>query len=69
MRWLMLRSPHIEPMPVEWEKIAGPYFRNAVATLRTNGRAAEMVVECAEGGTDPVLKPVVTVPLTRGNPG
>jgi hypothetical protein len=70
MRWLMLRSPHIEPMPVEWEKIAGPYFGNAVATLRTAGRVAELVVERADGDDDaPELKPLVTLPLTRGNPG
>ncbi len=63
LRWWMLRSPHIEPLPVEWEKIAGPYFGNAVATLRTSGRHAEMVVERAEGGDEPRLVPLVTVPL------
>jgi phosphodiesterase/alkaline phosphatase D-like protein len=64
LRWWMFRSPHIEPLPVEWDKVAGPYFGNAVATLRTNGRSAEMVVEQAEGGTRPRLVPLTTVPLT-----
>lgn len=64
IRWWMFRSPQIEPMPVEWDKVAGPYFGNAVATLRTTGRRAEMVVECADGGADPTLSPVATVPLT-----
>ena len=32
-------------MPVDWQKITGPYFGNMVATLRTSGRKAEMVME------------------------
>jgi phosphodiesterase/alkaline phosphatase D-like protein len=64
LRWWMFRSPHIGPMPVEWDKVAGPYFGNAVATLRVTGRDATMVVEQAEGGDDPRLVPVTTVPLT-----
>ena len=67
IRWWMFRSPHIEPMPVEWDKISGPYFGNAIATLRTNGRKAEMVIERAAGGAHPKLVPVDTVPLV-GHP-
>jgi phosphodiesterase/alkaline phosphatase D-like protein len=63
LRWWMFRSPHIDPLPVEWDKIAGPYFGNAVATLRTSGRSAEMVVELADGGDRPRLTPITTVPL------
>jgi phosphodiesterase/alkaline phosphatase D-like protein len=69
VRWWMFRSPHIEPMPVEWEKVTGPYFGNAVATLRTTGRDAEMVVELAEGGANPRLVPMTTVSLTDPPPG
>jgi hypothetical protein len=66
LKWWMLRSPHIEPLPVEWDKVVGPYFGNAIATLRMAGREARMVVERAEGGRDePVLKPLATLPLTR----
>jgi phosphodiesterase/alkaline phosphatase D-like protein len=64
LRWWMLRSPHIDPLPVEWDKVAGPYFGNAVATLRTNARAATLVVERAEGGPEPTLTPLTTLPLT-----
>ncbi|HEX2134187.1 MAG TPA: alkaline phosphatase D family protein [Actinophytocola sp.] len=65
-RWLMLRSPHIDPMPVNWNKVSGPYFGNAIAALRTDGRYAEMVVERAEGGRDtPRLEPLTTVVLAH----
>lgn len=69
LRWLMARSPHIDPLPVEWTKVSGPYFGNAVATLRTAGRKAELVVERAENGAGngagkPRLVPLTTVVLT-----
>ncbi|HEX6357161.1 MAG TPA: alkaline phosphatase D family protein [Actinophytocola sp.] len=59
-RWWAHRNS--EPQPVEWEKICGPYIGNMVATLRTNGRTAEMVMELAK--TDTELVPLATVPLT-----
>jgi hypothetical protein len=66
LRWRMLRSPHIDPMPVEWDKISGPFFGNAIASLRTSGTKAEMVVERAEGGDDhPHLVPLTTVSLAE----
>ncbi|HEY7595438.1 MAG TPA: alkaline phosphatase D family protein [Actinophytocola sp.] len=65
-RW-MYRSPQINPLPVEWDKLSGPYFGNAIATLRTSGRRAEMVVERADGGADdPHLVPLPTLTLTEG---
>jgi hypothetical protein len=60
MRRLMHRT--VEPQPVEWEKVCGPYLGNMVATLRTSGQAAEMVMERARTDTD--LVPIATVPLT-----
>ncbi|MPZ79452.1 MAG: hypothetical protein GEV28_03260 [Actinophytocola sp.] len=66
LRRLMFRSPHIDPLPVEWRTVSGPYFGNAIATLRTNGRKAEMVVERAEPG--PRLVPLTTVALTDRRP-
>jgi phosphodiesterase/alkaline phosphatase D-like protein len=65
-RWAK-RSPDINPLPVEWDKVAGPYFGNAVATLRTSGRRAEMVVERAEGEPETArLVPLSTITLTEG---
>jgi hypothetical protein len=59
LRWWSRRS--VEPMPVAWEKIAGPYLGNMVATLTISDRAAEMVMERADGDT--ALVRVATVPL------
>jgi hypothetical protein len=68
LRWLAFRSRHIEPMPVKWRKVSGPYFGNAIAVLRTRGRRAEMVVERAEAVPDgpPRLDRLATVTLTEG---
>ncbi|WP_018684205.1 alkaline phosphatase D family protein [Actinokineospora enzanensis] len=67
LRWWMYRSPEIRPLPVDWRKIAGPYFGNAVATLRVRGRRADLVVECADTGADgPYLRPLPAVGLTVG---
>ncbi|WP_424184620.1 alkaline phosphatase D family protein [Actinokineospora sp. G85] len=64
-RWWMSRNPAIEPLPVAWEKTAGPYFGNAVATLRVRGRRADVVIEKAGSGADgPFLTPLPTIPLT-----
>ncbi len=65
----MFRNPEINPLPVSWSKVAGPYFGNAVATLRVRGRNADMVVECAdsdEGG--PYLRPLPPIPLAGSSP-
>ncbi|OLR89425.1 alkaline phosphatase D family protein [Actinokineospora bangkokensis] len=63
-RW-MLRSPQVEPLPVSWEKTAGPFFGNAVATLRVRGRRADMVIERADDvGGDPRLRPLPPISLT-----
>jgi len=64
-RW-MLRSSRIEKMPVSWEKVAGPYFGNAVGSLRIRGREATMLVERAElGEAGPYLLPLPEIPLSR----
>lgn len=63
LRWWMLRSPHISPLPLEWDKITGPHFGNMVATLRTSGRAAEMILERANA--DLTLAPIETVSLAH----
>ena len=62
-RW-MYRSEEIEPLPVDWTKAAGPYFGNAVATLRVRGRRADMVIEQAGTGADgPYLRPRAPIAL------
>jgi phosphodiesterase/alkaline phosphatase D-like protein len=64
---LAKRSPDINPLPVEWHKMSGPHFGNAVATLRTAGRRSEMVVELADGGREnPRLVPLTTITLAEG---
>ncbi|MEV0650448.1 alkaline phosphatase D family protein [Phytomonospora sp. NPDC050363] len=64
-RFLMLRSRHIKPLPVSWDKIAGPYFGNAVASLRIRGREATMLIERASSTADgPYLRALPTIPLT-----
>lgn len=58
LRWRMLKK--VEPLPVSWTKVAGPYLGNMVATLRTSGRDAEMLLERVDGDT---MTEVAKVPL------
>jgi hypothetical protein len=41
----LARSAGVRRPAVRWEKLAGPYFGNAIATLEHRGRAAEVVIE------------------------
>ncbi|GLW93926.1 alkaline phosphatase D family protein [Actinokineospora globicatena] len=67
-RW-MYRSPEIEPLPVDWTKVSGPFFGNAVATLRVRGRDAEVIIELARDSADgPSLRPLPGLSLTAGRP-
>ncbi|MDL5159503.1 alkaline phosphatase D family protein [Actinomycetospora termitidis] len=52
----------VEPEPVEWDAIGGPYFGNSIATLELTGRSARVRFERStrEGG----LEPVSVLPLT-----
>lgn len=58
LRRRMLRK--VDPLPVDWEKVGGPWLGNMVATLRASGRDAEMLMERVEGEE---LKRIATVPL------
>jgi hypothetical protein len=58
LRWRMLKK--VDPLPVSWEKVAGPYLGNMVAALRTSGRDAEMLLDRVDGDE---LTRVATVPL------
>jgi hypothetical protein len=52
---------------VAWRKLAGPYFGNAISTLRLAGRSAEVTTE---GTTrDGALRQVHRVPLAPGPQG
>lgn len=44
----LARSAGVPKPPLTWRRLAGPYFGNAISTLRHQGRAAEMTIE----GTD-----------------
>jgi hypothetical protein len=41
----LARTAGVRRPPVRWRKLAGPYFGNAVATLRHEGRTAEVTIE------------------------
>ncbi|MFY1690698.1 alkaline phosphatase D family protein [Plantactinospora sp. WMMB782] len=42
---LLARSAGVHHPPVRWRKLDGPYFGNAISTLRHAGRAAEVTIE------------------------
>ncbi|MDQ3404610.1 MAG: alkaline phosphatase family protein [Actinomycetota bacterium] len=68
LRWWMFRSPHINPLPVDWTRVSGPFYGNAVASLRVRGRSAQMTVECAEGDADhPRLRPMTPLELSTAD--
>jgi phosphodiesterase/alkaline phosphatase D-like protein len=58
LRWRMLKK--VDPLPLSWEKVAGPYIGNMVATMRTSGLDAEMLLERVDGDK---LTQVAKVPL------
>jgi len=57
----LARSAGVPKPAVRWTRLAGPYFGNAVSTLRHNGRRADVTVEGT--GPDGNLFEVATVPL------
>jgi hypothetical protein len=58
LRWRLMKKA--DPLPVDWEKVAGPYIGNMVGTVRTSGREAHMLLERVVGDS---LTQVVEVPL------
>jgi hypothetical protein len=63
----LARSAGVRKPAWTWRRAAGPYFGNAVSTLRLTGRAATVRVE----GTskDGELFEVATVEMNRAAPG
>ncbi|WP_410813078.1 alkaline phosphatase D family protein [Micromonospora sp. 067-2] len=53
----LARSAGVRRPAVRWNKLAGPYFGNAVGTLTHQGRAAEVTIEGTT--TDGRLRPVM----------
>ncbi len=49
-RWARLF--HVPPPPLDWEKVCGPYFGNALATLSMQGRSAALAVELTRENGD-----------------
>ena len=63
IRWWAFR--HVDPLPVDWRKVSGPYFENSLATLTVTGRQAAMTVLRAAGTPDdPRLMATEPLPLT-----
>ena len=57
----LARSAGVDRPPVRWKRLAGPYFGNAVSTLRHAGRQADVRVE--ETNRDGELTTRADVPL------
>jgi hypothetical protein len=59
----LARAAGVRRPPVRWRKLDGPYFGNAVSTLRHESRFAEVTIE----GTAPdgTLRTVARRTLTR----
>ncbi|MEV4638570.1 alkaline phosphatase D family protein [Actinoplanes sp. NPDC049548] len=58
----LARSTGVAKPPLTWKRLAGPYFGNAVSTLRHSGERAEVLLEGTTKDGD--LFPVAKVPLT-----
>ena len=66
-RFLLDQVARLPHQPLDWSKLAGPFYGNEIATLTLHGRAAELVIERArvdDTGTAR-LRPVVKLPLAR----
>jgi hypothetical protein len=59
----LARSAGVRPPMLTWRRLAGPYFGNAVSTLRHQGARAEVTVEGTT--SDGELFEVATVALHR----
>jgi PhoD-like phosphatase len=45
---LLSRAARVEPTPMRWVKLAGPYFGNAIGTLRLVDRQAQVTLEATD---------------------
>jgi len=44
---LVCRLAGVPPLPLSWDRVAGPFFGNQLATLTIDGRSARLAFECA----------------------
>ncbi|MGZ4589444.1 MAG: alkaline phosphatase D family protein [Actinomycetes bacterium] len=65
-RFLLQRVSRLPAQPLSWERMAGPYYGNEIATLRLDGRSASLVIEKAgrDRAGNPSLTPVVNLTLS-----
>jgi hypothetical protein len=65
-RFLLDRVSHLPKQPLTWDRAAGPYYGNEIATLRLHGRRASLVVEQSGYDRDgrPELTPVLDLRLS-----
>ncbi len=63
-RFLLGRLSKLPPMSVDWDRIAGPYFGDEIATLTLDGRSADVVVERASSRGEPRLAEVARLSLS-----
>jgi hypothetical protein len=67
-RFLLDRVARLPHQPLDWSRMAGPFYGNEIATLTLDGRAARLVIERAHGSAEDGqhLHPVVELPLSTG---
>ena len=67
-RFLLDRVARLPHQPLDWSKLAGPFYGNEIATLTLDGRVARLVIERAHrsGTGEQHLHPVVELPLSTG---
>ncbi len=61
-RWIG-RYAKVPPTPLDWQKLAGPFFGNELGTLLLDGRRAEVLLERTGSADNPTLTDVVRLPL------
>jgi hypothetical protein len=64
-RFLLTRVAKLPPQPLNWSRLAGPYYGNEIATLVLDGRSAQLSIERADVDDDgrARLTQVVDLPL------
>jgi hypothetical protein len=61
----LARLARAEPTPLEWQKLAGPYFGNQIGELVLAGRKARFLLSVTERGSDRLTQ-VLDLPLAVG---
>jgi hypothetical protein len=66
-RFLLDRVARLPRQPLDWSKLAGPFYGNEIATLTLDGRSAQLVIERARADDtgSARLRQVVELSLSR----